>query len=169
MLLPAPGFCQTASEYAIKATYIARFTEFIEWPKEDPDDTSEAITVSIIGKTPHRDILERTFRELKVGTKRVEIRYVSSVEESEGSEILFIAASEEKKVEGIVSYTKDKPILTISDTKGFAERGVIINFYQVRRKVRFEINPSALEDTGLRISSLLLNSARIVEPKKDSP
>ncbi len=165
--LPTTGLGQTAEEYAIKATYIARFAEFIEWPEEAvEDDTSRAFVLSVIGDAPFRDILERTYAALKIKNKSVEIRYISSVEESEGSQILFVSRSEKKNLEQIFAFTRDKPILTVSDTKAFARQGVIINFYLEGKKVRFEINPSAVEDTGLWVSSLLLNYARIVDPQK---
>jgi len=168
LLLPAAGFGQTATEYAVKATYMARFTDFIEWPMQAlQDDSAGVIVVSIIGKVPFRDILERTFAVLTIKNKNVEVRYISSVEESVGSHILFISLSEKKRIAKIIAFTRDKAILTVSDTEGFARQGVIINFYLEGNKVRFEINPSAVEEAGLKVSSLLLNYARIVVSPKD--
>ena len=159
---------QTAPEYAVKASYIARFTEFIEWPEKTIEDNpSKPIVISVIGDAPFRDIFDRTFAALKIKRKSVEIRYISSVEDSEGSQIIFISRSEKRRLKQIVAFTKDKPILTISDTQGFVGQGVMINFYQEEKKIRFEINPSAAEDAGLQLSSLLLSSAKIVHLEED--
>lgn len=167
LILPTAVLGQTADEYAIKATYMARFAEFIEWPEEaDKDRLARAFVLSVIGDAPFRDILERTYAALKIRNKNVEIRYVSSIEESEGSQILFVSRSEKAKLKQILAFTRGKPILTVSDTKTFSGKGVIINFYTEGKKVRFEINRSAAEETGLRISSLLLSYARIVDPQR---
>jgi hypothetical protein len=53
-------------------------------------------------------------------------------------------------------------ILTIGDTKGFGESGVMINFLTKENKVRFEINLAAARRAGLKISSKLLSLATIV-------
>ena len=168
LILPGAALGQTAPEYAVKASYIARFTEFIEWPEKTIEDNpSKPIVISVIGDAPFRDIFDRTFAALKIKRKSVEIRYISSVEDSEGSQIIFISRSEKRRLKQIVAFTKDKPILTISDTQGFVGQGVMINFYQEEKKIRFEINPSAAEDAGLQLSSLLLSNAKIVHLEED--
>lgn len=167
LVLSVSGFGQTASEYSIKASYIARFTEFTEWPDKSVEKGTEgAVVLCVIGDATFRDIFERTIAALTIKNKRIEIRYISSVEEIENCQILFVASSESRILKQIIEFTKDKPILTVSDTQGFAKQGVIVNFYQERNRIRFEINPSAIEETGLRVSSLLLNVARIVDPTK---
>ncbi len=168
--LPTVGLGQTAEEYAIKAAYMARFAEFTRWPEETAKDTpSRTFVLSVIGDAPFRDIFERTYLPLKIGNKNIEVRYVSSIEESEGSQILFVSRSETGRLEQIIAFTRDKPILTVSDAKAFAGQGVIINFYLEGEKVRFEIDPSAVEGAGLWISSLLLSYARIVGPERAEP
>jgi hypothetical protein len=56
-------------------------------------------------------------------------------------------------------------ILTIGDTEGFGEKGVMINFIIRDNKVRFEINPEAARRAGLTISSKLLSLATIVHSR----
>jgi hypothetical protein len=78
--------------------------------------------------------------------------------------MLFISRSERDRVAGILADLNDAPVVTISEINQFALRGGIINFYNEGDKIRFEINPSAAERKGLRISSQLLKRARIVGP-----
>lgn len=170
LLLPTVLLGQTAPEYAIKAAYIGRFTEFTQWPEDAIEkDNPQAFIVSVIGDAPLGEVFERTLSALKIKNRNVEVRQISFVREAEGSQVLFISGSEEKQLGEITAYTRDRPILTISDTEGFARKGVIINFYPEAQKVRFEINPSAAEESGLRISSLLLEYARIVDPEAGRP
>ena len=46
--------------------------------------------------------------------------------------------------------------------EGFAERGVLINFFVAEKQVRFEINDAAAQSSGLEFSSKLLRVARLV-------
>jgi hypothetical protein len=57
-------------------------------------------------------------------------------------------------------------VLTIGETKGFAQRGGIINFTIEKNKLHFEINLDAAKQTPLTISSKVLAIAKIV---RDAP
>ena len=94
----------------------------------------------------------------------MKVRYITAVDEIGKTNILFISNSENKNLKNILEYTNNKPILTIGESKGFAEKGVLINFYLSENKVRFEINESAVRETGLYMSFRLLSLAKIVNP-----
>ena len=157
-----------ASEYRLKAVFLERFTRFIEWPeKTSISDTSKPFVIKIIGKNPFGDVLETIYSKTKIKNKPVKIYYISSLEEIEDCQILFIAASMESSLQQILKYTNEKPILTISDHQGFGQRGVIINFFIENNKVRFEINEKSLNQSGLYMSYLLLNVATVLKEEGD--
>ena len=163
LIIPIIVFPQT-EEYTIKAIFLERFTRFTEWPEESEiNDTIKPFVISVIGKNPFGNIMEETYSTQKILNKNVEIRYISKIDQIEEINILFISKSKEKELSKILSYTKDKPILTVGDTKGFAEKGVMINFYLSSGKLRFEINESAVKEPGLSMSYLLLQVALIVK------
>ena len=62
----------------------------------------------------------------------------------------------------ILARTAGKPILTVAESEGAAERGFLVNFYSSAENLRFEINDSASRRSGLKISSKLLKLARVV-------
>ena len=76
--------------------------------------------------------------------------------------MVFVPTMESKQAAGIIESLKGAPVLTIGETKGFAERGGIINFTIDQNKLHFEINLDAAQQTPLRISSRVLALARIV-------
>jgi len=155
------------SEYRVKAVFLERFTRFIEWPEESEiKDTIKPFVISVIGKNPFGNLLEETYSSQKILNKNVEIRYISKIEQIEETNILFISKSKEKKLSDILEHTKDKPILTVGDTKGFAKQGVLINFYLFSGNIRFEINEEAVRRSGLSMSYHLLQIAKIVHPKE---
>lgn len=157
------AFAQTR-EYLLKAGYIEKFTHFIEWPNTtDINNPNVEFTIAVIGKNEFNNSLEKIFGEVKINKKKVRIKYISLINEIENSLILFISKSERNNVDEILKFTSNKPILTIGDTKGYGEDGVIINMFIDKNKLRYEINRTAAEKSGLKISSLLLTSATIVK------
>lgn len=150
-------------ESLVKAGYIEKFTHFVQWPetvnKSNPED---GFAIAVIGKNTFGAYLEDLFGKTKVKNNTVRISYISSVNEIGNCRILFISGSEKNNLDDILRYTEGKPILTISDNKGFGEKGVIINMFLEGNYVRYEINRSSLDKSGLIINSLLLNYAVII-------
>ena len=72
----------------------------------------------------------------------------------------------ETVVRRIVETVGHSSVLTVSDITGFAREGGIIGFFVEEKRVQFEINVAAAEVAGVRISSRLLNLARIVDRPK---
>jgi hypothetical protein len=156
------------SEYTIKAVFLEHFTRFIEWPESvEIADDSFPFYVAVIGENPFGSILDQIYSEQKIKNRRVEIHYFSTPDEITDCHILFISGSNKEILTEILSYTKDKPILTVSDTKGFAESGVLINFYLAGNKIKFEINERAVHESGLVMSYRLLSLARIVNQVRE--
>jgi hypothetical protein len=153
---------QPAYEYEVKAAFIYNFLKFIEWSNDkNINDTS---ILYIIGKNPFGSNLKKTL-SVPIHNKECEIRYIKSIKgfpKSADFHVLFISSSQDKYLPQILEMLKDSKILTIGDTKGFAQRGVIINFYIEENKVRFEINVDAAKRAKLKVSSKLLRLAKIV-------
>lgn len=165
LALAGPLPAQTAREYSIKASFISRFVGFIQWPSGRGAQRAlpEPFVVSVLGSDPFLGDLERAFRGADLGGRKVIVRRAADLDDLPGSRIVFIARGEKERLDRVVSWAEAHGALTIGDGEGFAERGVIINFYLRDQKVRFEINVRAAERCGFQISSLLLKVARIVE------
>lgn len=156
------------SEYTIKAVFLEHFTRFIDWPESvEIADASHPFYVGIIGENPFGSILDQIYAEQKIKNKKVEIRYFSTPDEIIDCHILFISTANKEILPEILMHTKDKPILTVSDTEGFAENGVLINFYLAGNKIKFEINERAVHESGLVMSYKLLSLAKIVNQVKE--
>ncbi len=154
-------------EYQIKSVFLEQFTRFIEWPEtSEVSDTLTPFVIAVIGENPFGSILEKTFAKQKIKNSTVEIRYLSTPNEISNCHILFISKSNKNILPDILSHTEGKPILTISDTEGFAQENVLINFYLYGNKIKFEINEKAVHESGFDISYILFNLAKVVNPIK---
>jgi hypothetical protein len=165
--LQIPCFGQEP-EYQVKAIFLEHFTRFIEWPNSSGiSDTSTPFIIAVIGENPFGAILEQTYAKQKIKNKRVEIHYLLSPDEIADCHLLFISSSNKKILDEILSRTRNRPVLTISDTEGFAKKKVLINFYLFGNKIKFEINEKAVHESGLAMSYMLLNLAIIVDPVRE--
>ena len=151
-------------EYAIKASYIYNFTKFIHWPEEvDRKINDSGLTICVAGENPFGKLLVKLEKKYRAKGKKILIKYRVSSKEMPECQVLFIDRSENKHLEHILAQVKDYPVLVVSDTPRFAERGVGINLFLRGNKIRFEINKQAIDRSGLRVSSELLNLAKIVK------
>jgi hypothetical protein len=160
------SFCQSR-ESLVKAGYIEKFTHFVQWPESTGgSDVTNEFILGVIGKNTFGKDLEELFSKTKIKDNQVKIKYINSVDEIKNCMILFISVSEKNNLEKILNYTTGKPVLTISDTKGFGLNGVIINMFSEGNYIRYEVNRNTLEKSGLKINSLLLNHAVIINSEK---
>ncbi|PTL81137.1 DUF4154 domain-containing protein [Vitiosangium sp. GDMCC 1.1324] len=154
-------------EYQVKAEFMERFTRFIDWPEVSFPAPDAPFVFCIVGEASFGDYLERMAAERKAKGRPIVVRRMAFPSSPEGCHLLFIAQSEQKRLEEILSHVVGKPILTVGDTSGFASAGVMINFFVERGFVRFEINMSAAREAGLKFSSKLLKLGRIVTTESE--
>jgi hypothetical protein len=144
---------------------IEHLCDFIYWtPGNQMNDTIKPFTIHVIGDQNVYENFKSYFNQKRINKKQVLIKHSNDIEEITDCQILFIGKSLKQKLPDILTQINNKPILTISDSNGFAEMGVLINFYETNSKTPFEINESAVKKTGLGINHLLLKVVKIVQP-----
>lgn len=167
-LVSISSFAQT-NIHVLKAVYLEKFSRFVTWPEEcEMDNPNKPFIISVYGKTPLYKNLEQIYAVQKINNKKVEIRKINNLYEIENSHILVIAESEKKNLQNILYVASKLPVLTVGDSPNYAEDGVLINFFEEKNKLRFEINESAVLSSPLQMSFFLLNSAKIVKPTKSN-
>ena len=91
------------------------------------------------------------------------IKRVMDIEDLEECHILFISSSERRNLSQILRIVRNKSVLTVGDTKGFAYSGVIINIASEENRLGFEINVDAAQRAHLKLSSKILKLGKIVK------
>ena len=76
--------------------------------------------------------------------------------------IVFISSSDKKALRSILEGLIRPGALTVGETEGFAQLGGVINLTLEDNRVHIEVNVDAAERARLKISSKLLNLAKIV-------
>jgi hypothetical protein len=158
------GLHAQSREYLLKAGYIEKFTHFVDWPESSiASDSAAAFSITVIGENKFANAIEKIFSKARVKNRNVCVSYISSIDEIKECMILIVPESQTNALGRILEYTNGKPILTIGETKGHGKKGIMINMFIDNNYLRYEINRSALKKSGLRMSSLLLASAIILE------
>ena len=151
------------AEYDVKASCLYSFTQFVDWPPDVFDDARSEFRICVLGHDPFGPALDQVAVSNRVEGRAIKVIRVSELDLKKDYHLLFISRSERAKLARILDSIRGKGILTVGDTAGYAQTGVMINFFVQRNRVRFEINPDAARDAGLRVRSRLLKLATIVE------
>jgi hypothetical protein len=175
VLYPVESGKKPLREYKIKAGFIYRFLFFADWPgnhaANPKGSAGHEIIIGILGDDPFGDLFNIVEGEKIGGQKLVVRRFEADARPAElvKCRILFISPGLEPRIDGILASLEGYPVLTVSEIKGFGQKGGIINFLTYENKVRFEINRQAAKRVGIKLSSKLLRLAvRIIGDKDEN-
>jgi hypothetical protein len=164
--MSAASGADVAPEPIVKAEFIERISRLVDWPEQSFASSESPMALCLIGDDPFGDYLLKMSKARTIQGRRITLTHVSDLGRLGMCNVVFVARSEDKRLDKILEQTSGRPILTVADTTGFAERGVLVNFYlSDQQKVRFEVNVGAVNRSGLHISSKILRVARLVGKK----
>jgi len=164
---PATIAAQVSREYEIKAAFLYKFTQFVEWPAEAIPAASSTINICVLGEDPFGRTLESIMDKI-VGGRKLTIRRLTQLEGGPSCHVLFISSSERKRMKEVVTSLGTSSVLTVGDMDRFAELGGMINLVTEQNRVRFDINVEAAEHARLKLDSRLLNLARVIHSAPSS-
>jgi hypothetical protein len=151
---------------AVKAAYLYRFAQYVEWPQPLPADASFVIGIS--GAEDVAVHLERLVPGLSVNGRPVKVVRVDRVQDLDGVQLLFIGEGAFKRTRSLRARAIEKPILLVTENESGLDGGAIINFVEVDRNLRFEVSLNAADRSGLKVNSALLSVAARVERRPQS-
>jgi hypothetical protein len=152
-------------EYEVKAAFLYNFSKFVKWPAAALRNRNE-FTICVIGRDPFGTSLDMLLAGETVDGKRVVARRIAGATDTATCEIAFISVSEERRLKETLATLARANTLTVSDIPQFAQRGGMIEFILSGNKVRFDINLTPAERSGLTLGSDLL---RVAESVKRNP
>jgi hypothetical protein len=143
------------SEYQVKAAFLYNFGKFVEWPANDFASTNAPLIIGVYGENPFGNNLAGVVNGRNIDGHPV-ITQAVSLDQLKSCQILFIAQSEQKNIKKILGALDDAGVLTVTENMSPFDSGVMINFILEDDKIHFEINNTAAEKVGLKLSSKLL-------------
>jgi len=177
LLMSNQNLSNTSPEQQVEdmAEAIEKSAIFTQWPKSHEQGIlASNFVITVIGNRSVNDAIKSLYSNKKIKDKVVKVNYLDVTSLPKLSEnnlkmnhILFIPTISDNDLHSLLVKTSKLPILTMSNTSGYAQKGVILNFYDVNNKMPFEVNFNCLKQSGIYIDALLLENVTIVEPKKD--
>jgi hypothetical protein len=150
------------AEYEVKAAFLFNFVKFVEWPTNVFPSDNKSIVIGIVGDDPFGEAFTAIVKEQTAQGRKVEIQHYKANEDFNDCHLLFVTRSVAGQTEDILQRIRGRPILTVGENEDFLRQGGIIGFALVQKTVRFDINPKAAEQVGLKASSKLLAVARSI-------
>ena len=146
------------TDYEVKAAYLYNFGKFVEWPAKTKA-SDDFFSICVLGQDPFGPTFDTTIAGESINGKSVLVKRVTRPQDAVSCRILFISSSEETRLKEILAALDKTSILTVSDMPQFTRRGGMIQFVVQANRVRFEVNLTSAQRTGLTLSSQLLKVA----------
>ena len=154
-----------ATETAVKAAYVIRFLQFVEWPPTALPAASSAVpgpsAPLVIGGPATDDMVRQVLAVAggrRVAGREVMVRQVQLGDTADGLDVLFVGQPWRRS--RLAETARARPVLVITD-QGLDDLAML-NFVPVRGRIRFEASTAAAERAGIRFSSRLLAIAERV-------
>lgn len=154
-------------ESEVKAMFVYNFLKFVEWPVDQAVGARDPFVVLIIGDGATADATERFLESKTIGERPLVVRRTQWDQSLAGVRAAFVVEKDPKKLHRILESAAASGVLTIGEGENFTTRGGVIALLVEDRKVRFDVDTSAAQTAGLKVSSKLLALTRAVRSSTD--
>lgn len=155
------SFAESRTEYKLKAAFLYHFVQFAEWPGQVFSQENTRIHICNYGENSFGGLLEKTFEGKSVKARRFLVRNHTSTIEMKDCHVLFVNRNVDMTKKNVQQLLKQTQALLVGETEDFLEYGGMIQFYHADKKIRFAVNPDALDRKKIHLSSKLLRLAKI--------
>ena len=150
------------NERLLKTAFVFNFAKLTRWPANTWTEDAPMFNLCTAGSDDLVASLRHLGRE-RIAGHPVAIRALQAADSPNACHALYIAGSEHMSFLRWIDRTRSRPVLTISEIRGFADAGGAIQLYQDKDRIRFTINVDSARDRGLTRSARLLDLAVIVD------
>ena len=157
---PAQAQAPEAGENSVKAAFLYNFTKFVEWPANAFEGAASPFRVCVFADPAFRRELEVMLGGESVGARPVAV--LADPRDVRGCHVAYFGGRGEERARQVLPSLRQVPVLTVGEGPRFLEQGGLIAFALDQNRVRFDVNKTALDRTGLLVSSKLLRVARHV-------
>lgn len=160
---PASAVEGGSLEYAVKATYLYKFADYVDWPAQAFASANSPLNLCIIGDDPFGAALDNAVRGQQVAGRPVVVHRLKNLVRDPICQILFVGGSDPQRAQYLAA-VRGSNVLTVTDSQEAGGAAGIINFVLRDNRVRFDIDLQGAAQNGIGISSKLLKLAVNVRP-----
>jgi hypothetical protein len=151
---------QAPNEYTVKAAFLYNFALYTEWPPEAFRAPETPLNICVLAADQSEDVLKAALPGRRVKGREVVVRQLDGTGGVAGCHVLFMSASQTRRLGEVLEMIGSQPVLTVCDSAAAAERGCAIAFIVADSRVGFDINTASAAKARVVISSRVLALAR---------
>lgn len=166
-LLPAVGYGDERGypEEQVHAVFLYNIAHFISWPITAFSDRSSSLNFCVLGDTPVTRWLKQVARGEQINGHPLQVRQLGAIEQAPDCHILFFSEIAARLHSNELSLLADRPILLVSPSGSFPQRGGMLALEKKGNRIHPVINLENVSRANLKISSKLLRLATITDRK----
>jgi len=167
LFLPASLPCAKAesatrgtAEYAVKAAYIYNILRFVNWDENSPLAKSDSLNICLFRADPFNRYLEPVTKKTIHG-KPIKLKRVNDLSDTGNCHLIFVANSNDFNAEKIIQQNKRSDSILLGNNIQFVKNGGLFGFSIENNKVKLLANRHAIDNSRLKISSMLIEVSRL--------
>jgi hypothetical protein len=164
--VPVVGAAQeyVPSESRSKASFLAVFPSFVEWPDGAFSSPDSPLTTCVLGDFRFGTTLAEVSRDATPHGRRIAVRWIRNDQQIRGCHILFVSSSELSRYSKVIAEVQGTSTFTVGETTDFVSAGGMLSVSFEHEAIQFEVNLTSAREAHFRVSSRLLALAhRIVD------
>lgn len=157
---PAASGQNVSLEYKVKAVFLTRFAQFVEWPATAFADAKSPIVIGVLGEDPFGAALDEAIKDETPQGRALVLKRANQLDDLKSCHIIFMSQSEKARLPQLFKNLAGAAVFIVGETDQFARQGGVINFTTPAGKLQFEINDTGARARGLKINAQLLQLAK---------
>lgn len=147
------------TERQVKAAYLLKFGNFIEWPAASFSGADQPFKIGIVGADMLADELTQMATGRSVNGRPISVRKLRRDDVLGDFNIVFIGQPAIARLAELPAGIKGRATLVVTDSERALEQGSMINFVLADGRLRFEVAPKNAGVGNISISARLLAAA----------
>src|SRR5450631_1078100 len=101
------------SEDSVKAAYLYRFTQYIEWPDAAPSGIP--FTIAVLDAPDVAAELRRILPNHRIKNSAAQVREIARLQDLGSAQMLYIGSAQIDRVRSVVAALANRPVLVVTD------------------------------------------------------
>ena len=153
------------AERVVKADYLSKIAHYVEWPAAAVPAPGAPLTLCVMGTDPFGRAIDDAVTGQSIGDHPLVVRRIPDVTQWQSCNLAFVRGANARVTAQMLTALRGKPVLTFTDSRNGAPRGMI-HFAMRGGRVGFHIDNALAAESSIGISSRLLGIALSVRQRR---
>jgi len=154
-MVTVPCATQANDALTLKASLAYNLAKFVQWPAQA--EPRKYWQLCYFSET--YDLSFKPLKNKKLLGKTLQVKRIRNVSDVMNCDMAYIGADKRRLLKRFFVALKKKPVLTISDSRGFVDQGGMIEVISMDGRLRFKVNHTEMKNSKILMSSKALKLA----------